>query len=499
MIHTPTVPGGPRARLAAPRRWARALPPALALALLAGCASLGPGQGRTAVDAALAERGLPVAAPADAAAADVEVARLLAAPLDAAGATRIAVLRSPVLRAEYRRLGLAAAEVFEATRPGNPTLALSRRRGDEGVVRSRALGVDLGGLLALPWAQRLGAAEAERARWSVAAAVQTEALGVQRAWWEAMRADQAATLEDVRAEAADAAAELAGRYHAAGNLAPLELARAQAAASEARLAALEARAAARDTRRALAGAMGLADADAFALPVQLPVPVHHEDDVDALLAQAEDANLLRAAARSELRLLGDLERQARRWAWLGGLEAGYERETEAEGARLQGPELVIALPLFQQGQARRWRSRAEAARAGDEAEALDLAIAHAVRGGAERVARRRQALEEMRTTLLPALDAVVLGERQRHDFMLGGVFELIEARREQLDGYRRWLDALADYGLARLDLARAVGAPLPSEAGPRLALDAPPGGPPAADEPDAHDHHEHHEHQESPR
>ena len=515
----PNRPGGPRACLPAPRRWARALPSALALALLAGCASLGPGQGRPAVDAALAERGLPVAPPADAAAADAEVARLLSAPLDAAGATRIAVLRSPVLRAEYRRLGLAAAEVFEATRPGNPTLALGRRRGDGGVVRSRALGVDLGGLLALPWAQRLGAAEAERARWSVAAAVQAEALGVQRAWWEALRADQAARLEDVRAEAADVAAELASRYHAAGNLAPLELARARAAASEATLAAAHARAEARDTRRALAAAMGLADADGFALPAHLPAPVHHEDDVDALLALAEEANLLRAATRSELRLLGDLERQARRWAWLGGLEAGYERETEADGARLQGPELVIALPLFQQGQARRWRTRAEAGMARDEAEALDLAIAHAVRGGVERVARRRQVLEEMRGTLLPALDAIVAGERQRHDFMLGGVFELIEARRAQLDGYRRWLDALADYGLARLDLARAVGAPLPSEAGPRLVLDEPPGGPPAASAPtarDPHAHHRtqaaeppsapedadahhHHDHQESPR
>jgi cobalt-zinc-cadmium efflux system outer membrane protein len=177
---------------------------------------------------------------------------------------------------------------------------------------------------------------------------------------------------------------------------------------------------------------------------------------------------------------------------LGGLEAGYERETEADGARLQGPELVIALPLFQQGQAQRWRSRAEAGMARDQAEALDLAIAHAVRGGVERVARRRQALDEMRAALLPALDAVVLGERQRHDFMLGGVFELVEARRAQLDGYRRWLDALADYGLARLDLARAVGAPLPSEAGPRLALDAPPGGPPAAAPDAAPDPHAHH-------
>ncbi len=499
----PISPGGPRARPTPPRRAARAATGALALALLAGCASLGPGQGRPAVDAALAERGLPAAAPVDAAAAEAEVARLLAAPLDAAAATRVALLRSPTLRAEYRRLGLAAAEVFEATRPENPTLALSRRRGDDGIVRSRALGVDLGGLLALPWAQRLGAAEAERARWSVAAAVQAEALGVQRAWWEAMRAAQAAALEDVRAEAADASAELAARFHAAGNLAPLDLARAQAAASEARLAAAEARQAARAQRRALAAAMGVADADAFQLPPHLPAPVHHEDEVEALLALAEDANLLRAAARSEVRLIGDLERQARRWAWLGGLEAGYERETEADSARLSGPELVIALPLFQQGQAGRWRAGAQAGLARDEAEALDLAIAHAVRGGAERVAQRREALEEMRGALLPALDAIVLGERQRYDFMLGGAFELIEARRAQLDGYRRWLDALADYGLARLDLARAVGAPLPSEAGPRLALADPPGGPPAAAASDAagtHEHHDHdHDHQESPR
>ena len=41
--------------------------------------------------------------------------------------------------------------------------------------------------------------------------------------------------------------------------------------------------------------------------------------------------------------------------------------------------------------------------------------------------------------------------------MLVGVFELLQARRSQLDAYQAYVEAVRDYWLAQTDLRRSVG------------------------------------------
>ena len=48
----------------------------------------------------------------------------------------------------------------------------------------------------------------------------------------------------------------------------------------------------------------------------------------------------------------------RQFHFAGGTEIGYERETEAEGQRVEGPTLNLELPIFNQGQARVARAQA---------------------------------------------------------------------------------------------------------------------------------------------
>jgi cobalt-zinc-cadmium efflux system outer membrane protein len=47
--------------------------------------------------------------------------------------------------------------------------------------------------------------------------------------------------------------------------------------------------------------------------------------------------------------------------------------------------------------------------------------------------------------------------------MLVGVFELLQARRSQLDAYQAYLEAVRDYWIARTDLRKSVGGALPGE------------------------------------
>src|SRR5690242_7375992 len=100
--------------------------------LVSGCASLPLQEGRSNIDAMLQARAVsPQAgaayanASADSQQVDAQIAQWLSAPLTFESAQRIALLRNPRIRMEYARLGLTAADVFEAGRLQNPTFGLS--------------------------------------------------------------------------------------------------------------------------------------------------------------------------------------------------------------------------------------------------------------------------------------------------------------------------------------------------------------------------------------
>jgi len=65
--------------------------------------------------------------------------------------------------------------------------------------------------------------------------------------------------------------------------------------------------------------------------------------------------------------------------------------------------------------------------------------------------------------LIPARETVVERSQQEQNFMLIGVFELIQAKTQEYNAYQGYLEAIRDYWLARIELMRVVGGRLPSE------------------------------------
>ena len=47
--------------------------------------------------------------------------------------------------------------------------------------------------------------------------------------------------------------------------------------------------------------------------------------------------------------------------------------------------------------------------------------------------------------------------------MLLGVFQLLQARREQIEGYRSYLETVRDYWITRAELERATGGSLDAQ------------------------------------
>lgn len=444
---------------------------ALVLGLsLAGCASLAPQPRDGDITQLLSERGGPAVDWSSVARSDEETARLdawLSEPMSLEAATRVAMLRSPRLREHYARLGLARAEVLEAVEIENPRLSFQRLSIDGGGHnRTTGLSMPLLDLLLLPAKTRLAATDYDRARFEVAGAVLDTVAEVEAAWYAYVTARQVAGMRQAVSEAAAASAELAGRFHDAGNISALQLAQEQAAASQAYIEALQAKAEASRHRLALHTLLGLrGEETTWEASDSLPLPVPAEDDPEQLAALARDGNLAVLAARAEAEVLADALGLTRTLRWFGGSEIGYEREREADGARLQGPEISFELPIFNQGQAKLAKAEARLMASLARVQLAELAADNGVRTGAQTVSALREVVDTHRLALVPQRESIVARQQERQNFMLIGVFELIQAKVAEYDAYQAYLEAVRDYWLARVELARLVGRRLPSDAG----------------------------------
>lgn len=434
-----------------------------ALLLLAGCASVPIEQGRDQVATQLAAGGaqamtLPRAGEN---AWDAAVAARLDAPLRVEDAVAIAWSLSPEARAALAELGLAAADAFDARRIGNPGLSLARL--GSGGERETTLGLHLplGDLLLLPARRRIGEAQWRADIAETVQALRDQAAEVGGAYYEALAAQQVAAMREAVAEATAISAELAARFHAAGNISALQLAREQANASSARHAAAMARAERLSTRMRLAELMGLAGrSNRWSLPDRLPLPAAGEIAVDTLLEQARSQRADLAAARARLEAREAGARLTRRTGWIGEVELGVEREKEGDEHR-HGVELGIELPLFSQGQGLRARAEARRELALQRIAGIELAIEQEVRSGVARLQTLAAIIDSYRTALIPQQQAIVAREQERYNFMLIGVFELLQARREEFDGYQHYFEAIRDFWLAHGALEKAIGGPLP--------------------------------------
>ena len=426
-----------------------------------GCATLGPDRGRVETDRLVGARSNPTLEWAQSPTTDADVARLREQPMTPVNAVQMALLRSPRLQREYARLGLIRADVQQAIQVANPRLN-ARRYGGGGF--ALGLAMPLVDLLVLPTRVRLARADYERAKREIAASILAVTVDVEAAWYGYVAAQQIANMRAAVAGGMGTSADLAQRFFEAGNINELQLKQEQAAASQASIDAARARADAQRARLQLNTLIGLSGADAeWPVSAQLPSLVEEEDAAEVLQTLSRTTSLPLMAARQELVVMEGALAATRRFRLLGGTEVGYEREVEPDRQRLEGPTLALELPVFNQGQARVARAQALVAESRARLAEIELVAANAVRLGAEHVRVLRDIVETHRDVLIPQRESIVARSQEQQNYMIIGVFELIQAKRQEYDAYQSYLEAIRDYWLARTDLMRAVGARLPSE------------------------------------
>jgi outer membrane protein, heavy metal efflux system len=187
------------------------------------------------------------------------------------------------------------------------------------------------------------------------------------------------------------------------------------------------------------------------LPAQEPALDHLES---AAIAQRLDVS----AARRNIQAMGYALSLAKTTRWTGTVSVAVEAGRLRHNNRFSfGPSVALEIPLFDQRQAQIAKLEAFKRQAENELRGLSVDVRADVRSSRARVLTARGVVEHYGKVIVPLRENVVKFSQEQYDAMLLGVYQLIQARQNEFEAYREYIEALRDYWIARSDLERAIG------------------------------------------
>ncbi len=388
---------------------------------------------------------------------DPRVRALLQAELTADRAVAVAMANSPRLQATLAEVGIARAELLEASIVRNPLFeAEIRFPRDPFRPYELRLAQTLVDLIQLPRRRAIGRAAFDAAKLRVTSEVVRFAADVRAQHAELLAASQRVAQDRTNLEAARASAELAQRQHDAQNITDLDLENEQAQYEQAKLDLAREEQRLVVAREALIRAMGLRDASIeWRLPSSFPPLPAAEQDQQQLEQLAATRRLAIEIARSEV----DIARRRvpmARLAALGDITVDGHYQRDAEGARTVGPGIEVPIPIFNTGAAARSRAEAEYLSARHTLDALLAESSSELRAARATVDEARARVEYYRDVVIPRRQRIVELTKLEHNAMLVGPFQVLQARRNEAQARHDSIDAQLDYWSARNNLDRAL-------------------------------------------
>ena len=470
------------------RRWrnvrlrqGRALVATMAVALaISACARFSPDAGMSKVQGWVGSRvqgwvgGEPardvvkVRSEDEAAQTRLIVAALLAKPLTADTAVRVALLNNRGLQAAYNEVGISEARMVDASLPPAPMFALTHLTGSGGFEIERQVALNVLALLTLPSRTQIAAARFEQAQVRAVEATLRTAAEARRAYYRAVAANQAVKFLDDARLAAEAVSDLARQLGETGGLSKLDQAREHAFYAEVSAQLAQGRLRQRTERDRLAQALGLWGSDInFRLPGSLdPLPAKPKDRPDvevAAIAQRVDLEI----ARLEIEALAKQLNLTRASRFINALEVGAvsmeEKTTRVEAGvpmvervSRRGPEFEFQIPIYDFGTAR--------TRLAEETymQAVNRLLERAVNVRSE----AREAYQAYRGAydlarhyekeILPLREIISEETLARYSGMLQDVFALLGDARARIAANVQGIEARRDFWIATVDLHTAI-------------------------------------------
>ena len=398
---------------------------------------------------------------ADDKAAALFVRDLLSKPLTADSAVQVALLNNHSLQATFEELGIAQADLVQAGLLKNPVLDLSVRFPNKAPAKTYwdiLVTESFLDAFLIPARRKIAAGQLEEAKARVTSEVLSLAAETAAAFYTCQGAEQLAELRRTIADAAAASLDAATSLREAGNTTDLDYygQRAQAARSKVELASAQADAA--DARERLDALMGLwGPQTAWTIAGRLPELPADEVDPQGLETLAIRQRQDLAAARHNVLTEAQVYRVTVDTRFFAAADAGVEAERETDGQWRIGPTIALPLPIFDQGQAAIPRAAAVLRQSQERYAALAVEIRAQVRAARTRMLNARAAAQFYRDEVLPTQQRYLEQTQLQYNGMFASVFQLLQAKRDEIDAAVQYIQALRSYWVWRAELKRAVG------------------------------------------
>lgn len=439
-----------------------------AATLFAGCANLQPRRGFLEVEEEATKRlGAELAwrqSGEEDAVVRERVSQLLAETLSPDTAVQIALLQNPDLQVTYEALGVAQADMVQAGMLENPVLVAAPRFG-VGSISGTNLEMDIAQnllqLATLRSKKKLARTQFHEARLRVSHQVLEIASEVREAYYELVASRHLVSVLRTIEETTSLSSDYATRLHEAGNISDLALARERALYEEARVAREIAEAAGVAPHEQLVRLLGLDRALRLETSETLPPLPRERVATEGLEGLAISNRLDLQALAKEIDAFEQALSLSRFYRWIPFVEAGVSAEREVEGGWVIGPQLALEIPIFDQGQAQVARFESMVRERKRAHEALSLDIRRDVRIHAEALRAAHAVARNYLRTLIPLRERIVRLTHQEYNFMLVGAFELLSAKRDEIESYQHYVEALRGFWTTRARLRGALGGVLP--------------------------------------
>lgn len=392
-----------------------------------------------------------------------EVEDLLAQPLTEESAVKVALLINPSVTAALAALGISEADMREAGILRNPRVYAKVRSSNEENAKTNTefeVRQDVLDLIFWPLRKRMGNTQFKAGQYAAAQSIADFVEEVRIGYFQWLAAVHQNSLMEDNYKAEKAAMEIVQRQKEAGNINVLQLDRQKTVFQKTKIARLRSQQMVGGSRERLRALMGL-KSDQFFMESVKYLPSLPQEDLSLEKFEDEVLNnrLDLMMKRQEIKAL-EQGKTLKEFGFLPEAEIGYNQEHESSGGKLKGVVVEGEVPIFDRKQAGRARIQAQAETARLQMNAMEQDARLQLRLAYQNLKISKEVVQSY-VDALPVHKEVVQEALSHYNFMLKGVFDVLEAKQEELQARKEYIEALRDYWISRIELEHAFGKRIP--------------------------------------
>ena len=392
------------------------------------------------------------------------VTTLMKERLTLSDALRLAIANNPELQAQLVDLNIAEANRLQAGLIENPEFEAQVLFSHESSDKKRtefALHQDVLSIITSSTKKKIATIEYGKVQKELANAILKVTLDVRTGYHTLQAAEKTLSMHRRIAEASSIASDFAKRQYSAGNISKLHYSIEKAAGEEAAIELGRRESETRLAREELNRLLGLSDKNKhWQIAEQLESLPGPDPEIDELQARATVRRLDIAILRQQQRLVNE-ELKLVKSQIIPSLAAGVVTESE-DGERFTGGVISVGLPIFDQRQGDIALKNAELKKISKLLEKLEVQARYEVKIAHEHLDAARKEAEAYRDRVVPLKQEIVKLFEEEYNYMLSGVYQLLEAKQGEIQSQEDYIMALRDYWIARAELERAVGEQIPT-------------------------------------